>query len=89
MKVTMSTILRTIVLLLVILNQVLTSIGKNPLPWSEEEMYQGLSAAATAVAALIAWWKNNSFTKEARAADQYMKSLKSGENNEDSETSDT
>ena len=73
------TIVRTVVLMLAIGNQLLTSWGKNPLPWSEEELYEGVSAGVTALSALISWWKNNSFTKEARLADQYLKKLKVGE----------
>ena len=75
------TLIRTIVLLLAIGNQLLTSWGKNPLPWSEEELYEGVSAGITALSALVSWWKNNSFTKEARLADQYLKGLKAGGKN--------
>ncbi len=72
------TIVRTIVLILAILNQLLTSWGKNPLPWSEEELYEGVSAGITALSALISWWKNNSITREAQLADEYLKKLKAG-----------
>ena len=75
------TIVRTVVLILAIGNQLLTSWGKNPLPWSEEELYEGVSAGITALSALISWWKNNSFTKEARLADRYLKTLRAGGKN--------
>ena len=55
------TIIRTALLFLALLNQILTLCGINPLPFSDEQVYEGLSFAATAVTALWAWWKNNSF----------------------------
>jgi len=75
-NITMGTIARTGMLLFALLNQVLTMLGANPLPWSEEEAYEGLTLLLTVGASLIAWWKNNSFTKEALTADNYLKELK-------------
>ena len=72
------TIIRTVVLAISLINQVLTVLGKNPLPFSEEEVYQFLSVAATAAASIWAWWKNNSFTPAAVEADRYLEQLKSG-----------
>ena len=73
------TLLRTVVLVLALVNQILTALGKNPLPFSEEESYEGISAILTAGASLWAWWKNNSFTKAAVRADEYLKKCKEGE----------
>ena len=75
-KVTTETIIRTIVLVITLINQVLTMLGKNLLPFAEDELYTMLSAAATVAAALWAWWKNNSFTSEAIEADEYLAELK-------------
>lgn len=71
-KVSKETIIRTIVLFVTLLNTILTSSGKNPLPFSDEELYTGLSTIATTAAAIWAWWKNNSFTQEAIEADKIM-----------------
>ena len=38
MKVTKETIIRTIILLIALVNQVLTSFGKNPLPFSDDQI---------------------------------------------------
>ena len=76
MKVKKETVLRTIILFVAIANQILTSCGKNPLPFSEDEIYQMLSLVLTTVSALVAWWKNNSFTNEALEADIYMDQLR-------------
>ena len=71
------TIARTLCLLLALLNQVLCALGKSPLPIESETVNQLVTSGITVVAALIAWWKNNSFTKEAIAADKEYDRLKS------------
>ncbi len=79
MKVSADTIIRTIILLVALCNQALTALGKNPLPFAEEDLYEVLSLVATTAAAVWAFWKNNSFTKSAVAADEYMSELKHAE----------
>lgn len=73
------TIARTIFLVLALINQILTICGWNPLPFGEEEIYEGISAVLTVGASLLAWWKNNSFTPAAIAADKMKDELKAGE----------
>ena len=75
-NVSKETIIRTIILAIALLNQILTAAGKNPLPFSDEEIYEGLTLAFTVGSAVWAWWKNNSFTKNAIAADEYKAQLK-------------
>lgn len=70
-------IARTIALGLVLINQVLAVTGHTPLDISEDEIYQFVSVTCTIVASVVAWWKNNSFTKEAIMADEVMSNLKS------------
>ena len=77
-KVTAGTIARTATLALTLLNTILTAAGKNPLPFSDTDVYSGVTTVATIVASIIAWWHNNSFSKEAIQADKYMNELKSG-----------
>ena len=79
MNASKETIIRTILLLITLVNQVLTVSGKNPLPFSEDEAYTVLSTVAAIAVTLWAWWKNNSFTKAAVTADSYMKELKEQE----------
>ena len=76
MKITKETIIRTILLVIALTNQVLTSMGKNPLPFSDDIVYEAVSLAATIGAAIWAWWKNNSFTKSAIEADKYLEKLR-------------
>lgn len=75
-KVKKETIVRTVILFVTILNNILTMAGKNPLPFSEDELYMILSSIISGIIALWAWWKNNSFTKAAIEADTVMKDLK-------------
>ena len=71
-EVSLGTISRTVFLALALVNSLLTAFGKNPLPFSDEELYAGVSSVVTVIASLLAWWKNNSFTKEAVKADKYL-----------------
>ena len=70
------TITRTAVLLLALTNQMLSAMGKSPLPIESTTVEQLVTAGITTIAALVAWWKNNSFTKEAIAADKEYDRLK-------------
>ena len=79
MKISKETIIRTIITAIALINSVLTMTGKNPLPFSEEEMYTGLSSLASVITVIWSWWKNNSFTHNAIVADSYLKDLKKTE----------
>ena len=79
-NVKIGTIVRLIVMILSMVNMLLTVNGKNPLPWSEDEMYIGLSQVAAILTTVWTRWKNNSFTKEAIKADEYLEELKNGNN---------
>ena len=70
------TIVRTIVLILALVNQGLAIGGKEKLPFTEDEIYQAVSFVATLIASMWAWWKNNSFTKNAIEADHVLEKLK-------------
>lgn len=76
-NITAGTIARTAVLLLALTNQMLSAMGKSPLPIESTTVEQLVTAGITTIAALVAWWKNNSFTKEAIAADKEYDRLKS------------
>lgn len=71
------TIIRTAVLLLALVNNALTLMGRSVLPVSDEQISQLLTLAITVGASLWAWWKNNSFTKEAIEADEMLAQLRS------------
>ena len=74
--VTAGTIARTACLLLALANQVLSALGKPVLPIESATVEQLVTAGITTVTALIAWWKNNSFTTAALEADKTYDRLK-------------
>ena len=78
-NVSKETIARTVVLIVALVNQFLTIFGWNPLPFGDDAVYEGASMLLTVGASLWAWWKNNSFTKAAIAADRMKDALKAGE----------
>ena len=69
------TVARTLILILAIINQILSACGKSPLPIESETLEQLVTAGFTTIAALIAWWKNNSFTTNALKADALLAQL--------------
>lgn len=79
MKISAGTIARTVILVLALINQILTALGKSPLPFEDETVTQIVSLLFTAVSSAVAWWKNNSFTKAAIQADAVMKELKASD----------
>lgn len=76
MKISAGTIARTVVLGLALINQVLSATGHNVINISDEDVNTLISTGFTIIAALVAWWKNNSFTKAARVGDAVMKEEK-------------
>lgn len=74
-KIKVATMTRTAVLILALANQILSATGHSPIPVDDAQLEQLISTGMTVVAAIWAWWANNSFTKEAIAADNYLDSL--------------
>ena len=70
------TIVRTALLGLALLNQVLVATGHSILPISDQTVELAITTGFTLATSLIAWWKNNSFTKKAIAADKVLKESK-------------
>lgn len=69
MKPTVSTVARTIVLALALINQIFAIVGIPILDIDETIIYELCSLIFTTVMAVITWWKNNSFSKAAIRAD--------------------
>ena len=72
------TIIRTVVLGISLINQIIVMCGLNPLPFADDEIYAFVSTLVTVAAAIWSWWKNNSITKSAQAADEVKNAIKSG-----------
>lgn len=73
---TKETVIRTAVLALALINQVLYIFGINPLPLENDTLTQLITAGFTVAASIWAWWKNNSFSPAAQEADKFLKELK-------------
>lgn len=69
-------IIRLAVLVILMTNQALILFGWEPLPFDEEQIYEAFSTIAVVVASIYNWYKNNSTSKEAIKADEYLKELK-------------
>lgn len=72
------TIARTIVLVLALINQILTATGHAVLPIDDEQINTLVSTVWTVIAALVAYWKNNSITPAAIEADKVKQDIKEG-----------
>ena len=75
-KISAGTIARTACLLLALTNQILSACGKPVLPIESATVEQLVTTGLTVTAALVNWWKNNSFTPEAIEADGYLEKLR-------------
>ena len=70
--VTPETWARTIFLLVSLANQVLAVLGRGQIELTESQIYQAVSLIALIVSAIMAGWKNNSYTVSAQAGDVTM-----------------
>lgn len=64
------TYIRAAAVLVTLLNQILVVLHKNPIPYTSDQVYDTLSVVAVVGATIWAGWKNNSFTKTARKAEE-------------------
>ncbi len=78
-NVKLDSIIRTIILALALINQILTSTGHAIIPITDDQITQIITLGFTIGASLLAWWKNNSFSNKAIKADEYLKELKRSE----------
>lgn len=76
-KIDMQTTIRTVLLVVALVNQALVMFGKNTLPFTDDEITQFLTLGFTLVTAGWSYWKNNNWTKEAKVAQGYLNDLKS------------
>lgn len=75
-KVSAATLARTAVLALALTNQLLSASGHPVLPIESADVESLVTVGFTVAASLASWWNNNSFTKEAVQADEFMERLK-------------
>lgn len=71
-----ATIVRTVCLMLALVNQILSATGHAVIPIENAEVEQLVTSMITVATALVSWWKNNSFTTAAIEADKVFDRLK-------------
>ena len=70
--VTAQTWARTIVLLLALISQLCVILGKSSKAIDVDQWQEYVTYALTVIGSVWAWWKNNSFTKNAQTADNIL-----------------
>lgn len=79
MKITKSTIIRTILMVLVIVNFVLEKCGIDIIPTDEYIVTMFVETLIEIAILVVGFWKNNSFTEKAIKADEFLKELRESE----------
>lgn len=79
MKISKGTIVRTIMIIIVLLNIILKNFGLNIINISENEIMSIVETIIEISIIIVSFWKNNSFTEEAIKADEFLKILKGSE----------
>lgn len=79
MKISKGTIVRTVMLIIVLLNMILKHFGLDVINVSESEILSVLEMLIEIAIIIVTFWKNNSFTDKAIKADEFLKTLKGGE----------
>jgi SPP1 family holin len=59
-------IIRTIVLVVALVNQSLVLAGYSPLPFDDAQVENGVTIVFTVGAAIMNWWYDNDVTRKAR-----------------------
>lgn len=74
-----STIVRTIMLLIVLVNLVLKAFGVNLISIDESKIYTIVELLIEVAVIVVAFWKNNSYSKKAIKADEFLQQLRESE----------
>ena len=67
-----STWIRLIMLVLSLVNLILGAFNIAPITFDENELYTVVSVIFAVITGVVTFWKNNSFTSAAQAADEYF-----------------
>ncbi len=76
MKIKKSTIVRSIMFILVLINLALKQVGHPVINVSESTIAVVVEYGIECAILLCVFWKNNSFSENAQEADKYLKTLK-------------
>ena len=73
MKIDKGTLIRTLVLFIALLNQILVSCGLYKIPGTADQQTEVLSTLFTLVTSVIAWFKNNYVTAKGKKQKEVLK----------------
>lgn len=73
MKMDKGTLIRTLVLFIALLNQILVACGLYKIPGTAEQQTEVLSTLFTLVTSVVAWFKNNYVTAKGKAQKEALK----------------
>ena len=79
MNISKGTIVRTIMLVIVIINIILQHFGLDIINVNESEILSLVEILLELAVIVVSFWKNNSFTEKAIEADKFLKKLKESE----------
>ncbi len=83
MKVSKWTIVRTIGIVLVLVNMILQRMGHDVIDVSESEILVFVETLIEIAIIAVGFWKNNSYSEKAIKADEFLQTLRASSNTED------
>lgn len=78
-KTKIAAVYRLILMLLAVLNQFLVMFDLYPAQIADNNVIMLISVVLTVITSCYAYWKNNSWTPEAKTADKVLESLRNGD----------
>ena len=79
MRISKGTIIRTILVILTIINFGLERFGVDLIPVDESWIAMAVEYVIEIAVLVVGFWKNNSYTPSAIRADEFLQQLRSGE----------
>lgn len=79
MKITKGAVIRVILLVIVLINLVLKAAGKPILEIDEGSIAGCIEMLIEVLVIVVTWWYNNSFSENAKKADEFLKQLNESE----------
>lgn len=79
MKISKSTIIRTILVAIVIINFILERLGVDLIPADESTITMLVETFIEIAVIAVGFWKNNSFSEKAIKADEFLNALRAEE----------
>lgn len=76
MKISKGTIVRTVMIVLVIVNMVLGRMGYDVIDVDENQVLEIVEILIEIAIIIVGFWKNNSYTEKAIKADEFLKGLR-------------